>query len=383
MASSATVPKQHRSAVLRRTPVVDASMLERVRGRPVVGDPLRLVADDGEFLAWAVWTGEARFPARLLSWDPSDVLDASFFAARALASVGRRLALPLAREANAYRVVFAESDGLPGVIADRYADWLILTLEGEALRDRLPVIAESIVGALSLAGAAVREEDGLRVLVGEAPPERITIEERGLRFVLDPGHGQKTGWFCDQRENRRRVGAYAEGRAVLDVFSYTGGFSVACLATGAESVTLVDSSESALALARENLALLGRPDDATLLEGDAYDTLRALGREGNRFGLVVLDPPKLMPPGSKREAAEQAYRSLQGLASRLVEEGGILVTFSCSGSMDRANFDRIVFEALGTRDARILERLGQPADHPVLGTFRKSEYLKGLVLQLG
>jgi 23S rRNA (cytosine1962-C5)-methyltransferase len=383
VASSATVPKQHQPAILRRSPVVDASMLERVRGNPLVGDTVRLVAGDGEFLAWAVWTGEARFPARLVSWDPSDVLDASFFGARALAAVQRRLALPLTRTSNAYRVVFAESDGLPGVIADRYADWAILTLEGQALRDRLPVIAESIVGALSLAGAAVREEDSLRVLVGEAPPERVTIEEHGLRFVIDLRQGQKTGWFCDQRENRRHVARYATGRRVLDAFSYTGGFSVACLAAGATSVTLVDSSESALALASENLAPLGRADDATLLEGDAYDTLRALGRAGDRFGLVVLDPPKLLPPGAKREAAEQAYRSIQGLAGRLVEEGGILATFSCSGSMDRASFDRVVFEALGDRDARILERLGQPGDHPVLGSFRKSEYLKGLVLQLG
>ncbi len=382
MAHSATVPKQHRQSVLRRSPVVDAGMLDRLRGHPVTGDPIRLVGDDGGFLAWGLWTGETRFPVRLVSWEPEDTIDFGFFVARALAAAERRLALPFAAENDAYRVVFAESDGLPGLIADRFADWLVVTLECEALRGALAPVAEALCARLGLAGAGVREERGLTPLCGTEAPERIEIVEYGLRFRLDPRQGQKTGWFCDQRENRRRIADHATGRSVLDVFSYTGGFSVACLRAGASHATLIDSSASALALARENLALAECAESATPVEADAYDALRARGRAGERYDLVILDPPKLLPPGAGREAAEQAYRSLQGLAARLVAPGGLLATFSCSGSMDRVSFDRIVFESLARREGRIVERLGQPADHPILGSFRKSEYLKGLLLQL-
>jgi 23S rRNA (cytosine1962-C5)-methyltransferase len=178
------------------------------------------------------------------------------------------------------------------------------------------------------------------------------------------------------------VARYAQGRRVLDVFCYTGGFAQACLAGRAKSALLIDSSETSLELAGLDLAHHGFDKWAERIRADAFDALRALADEGERFDLVILDPPKLLAPGADRASAERAYRKLQAMGMRLVEPGGLLATFSCSGAMDRARFDQVVFEAAGARPCRVLERFTQPADHPVILSFRKSEYLKGLLLHL-
>jgi len=404
------IKREKTGQVKARHPWVDAGMLKRVSGPGQTGTAVRLSGEDGAFLAYGLWAGDDRFPVRLVSWDPEDTPGPGLFVRLALESAGRRAALPLAGTTS-YRVVFGEADGLPGLVADRHGDYVILLLECPALRLYLPQIASALHERLCTGGVLLRAEDGPQLLAGTMPPldrvaqasspayaqaastgrdagatglrGRVRIAEPPLEFDVDVLTGQKTGWFCDQRENRRAAARYAAGRTVLDVFCYTGGFSVAALRAGAESACLVDSSAAALALAERNLDLAGSLGRATVVREDAFDALRRLGREGQQFGMVIVDPPKLLSPGAERPAAEKAYLRLQALAMRLVEPDGLLVTFSCSGAMDRTRFDAIVAEAAGTRACRILERLGQPADHPVSMSFRKSEYLKGLILQMG
>jgi len=377
------VKKAAEDAVRGRGPVVDAGMIRKLRSQPSTGDAIRLGSDDGSFLAWGVGTGDTRFPVRLVSWDQATVVDPAFFAGVAVRAARKRLALAFTRETNAYRVVFAEADGFPCLVADRYDAWLVMALDGRTMARYASATAAALMAELGLRGALVREPNGSRCFGEEPPPESLEIREGLCRFLVDVREGQKTGWFCDQRENRRRVAGYAVGAEVLDVFAYTGGFAVTCLAAGARSVTLVDSSASALELAERNLRLNAVADRAEIVKADAFWALKDMATSGRLFDLVIADPPKLLPPQAGRTEATRAYRRLQGFAMKLVRPGGLLATFSCSGAMDRASFDQVVAEAAGAREARVLERLGQPPDHPVLLSFRKSEYLKGLILQLG
>lgn len=383
MADIVTVTKRALQPLNSRRPWVDAGMIERTRGTAHLGAAVRLVGPRGEFLAWGLWSGEPRFPIRVISWEPDTTLDPSFFHAAAAAAVQRRVGLPLTPETDAVRLIFGEADGLPGLVADRYGEYAVLTREGRFLDPYLIAIASGLTESASLAGVLLRDDAGNRVLAGVAPPETLTIREGELRFEIDPHEGQKTGWFCDQRQNRLRVTAYAGGADVLDVFCYTGGFSVAALRSGASSARLLDSSAAALALAQRNLTLNDCPEAATPERCDAMDRLRSLAKEGLSFDLVILDPPKLQPPHGKADRAEAAYLSLQGLAMKLVRPGGRLATFSCSGAMSRARFDGVVAKAAGARPCRVLERLAQPPDHPILLSHPKSEYLTGLIVELG
>ena len=382
MADAVTVGKRGIQPIKARRPWVDSGMIERTRGEPRAGSPVRLATASGEFLAWGLWSGDPRFPIRIVTWDPSAVLDRAYFQEAAVASARRRDRLVLVPETDAVRLIFGEADGLPGLVVDRLREYAVVKLEGRCLLDFLPPVAEALMSEFGLTGVLLRGDDEASCLAGEMPPERLTIHEGDLRFVVHPSRGQKTGWFCDQRENRLRVAAYAGGASVLDVFSYSGAFSVAAMKRGARSVHLIDSSASGLELARENMSLNGIGDGVEIDRADAFARLRALAKEGRKYDLVIVDPPKLQPAHGDSDRAEGAYLSLQGLAMKLVRPGGRLATFSCSGAMSRARFDGVVSQAAGDRHCRVLERLRQPADHPVLLSFAKSEYLTGLILEM-
>lgn len=381
MANPVVIRADRVAQVAAGHPWVDGGMIRRHTGPAQTGTAARLVDDRGAFLAWGLWTGDERFPLRLVSWRSEDVIAPELFRRLAGRAAERRERIR-ATGVDAYRLVFGEADGLPGLVVDAYAGHLVAELECPALRPYLEPICEELCSRTDARGASLRSTAGLVTICGSEPPELIEIHEPPCTFVVDPRGGQKTGWFCDQRENRRVVAEYAGGSSVLDVFCYTGGFSVACLAAGANRSHLVDGSRRALELAQRNLELGGHAEQAELTEGDAFDVLRQIGGAGESYGLVVLDPPKMLAPDGDRAAAERAYRKLQALAMRLVEPGGVLATFSCSGAMDRSRFDTLVAEAAAGRPCRILKRLGQPQDHPVLLSFRKSEYLKGLIVEL-
>ena len=381
----------------RRHPWVFAGAIAEVEGAPVAGDTVAVRAADGRFLAWAAYSPASQITARVWTWDEDEKVDDELLASRVDRAVAARS--DLEERTDAVRLVFAESDGLPGVIADRYDTHVVLQLSSagaDRWRDALTsalAARPGVVGVYERSDLDVRRREGLPprtgVLAGEAPPFAASIAERppgdgpGWSFVADLVEGHKTGFYLDQRENRRVVSDLAAGRRVLDLFSYTGGFSVAAAMGGAAEVTAVDSSEPSLLLAAANLERNGF-SGAHLVEADVFSHLRLLRDRASRFDLIVADPPKLAFSASQLNRATRAYKDLNLLALKLLAPGGVLVTFSCSGLVTEDLFQKVLFGAAldAGRDAQIIGRLTQATDHPVLLSFPEAAYLKGLVIRV-
>jgi 23S rRNA (cytosine1962-C5)-methyltransferase len=391
---SALVLKQGREKSLRRHhPWIFSGAVERVTGKPAPGETLEVKSAAGATLAQAAWSPQSQIRARVWSFAPREVIDAEFFRRRVRAAAAMRGALGAAKHTNALRLVHGESDGLPGLVVDRYADVLVaqfLSAGVERWRDAiLDALAEEThcEAIYERSDAEVRKLEGLQARAGFArgnrEARRCPIIEYGLNFRVDVEEGQKTGFFLDQRENRQRVRALAAGREVLDGFSYTGGFAIAALAGGAKRVLAVESSAPALEVARENLA--ANPLDASKVEfvkADVFAHLRTLRDAGARFGLVVLDPPKFAPTAAQAKNAARAYKDVNLLAFKLLAPGGLLATFSCSGGVDATLFQSIVAGAAldAGAEAAILERFHAAPDHPVALEFPEGDYLKGLLV---
>ncbi len=388
-------------SVRQRHPRLFASAIKQIDGRPRDGDVVDVVDNKGEWLARGIINQQAQIAVRLLTWQAEEAIDESFWQRRVQAAVARRQRDPALRRTNAIRWVFGESDGLPGLIADDYAGYLTLELSSLLAWRALPVLKAALVQALSPVQVICRmDEERLRhefggtvpravheALNGPAPQAPVEIEEYGARFLVRPAGGQKTGFYLDQRENRIRVAAYCQGASVLNAFSYTGGFGIHALRGGASRVLNVDSSAEALRLAEQNFALNAAAelrDRYTCAEADVFAMLRALYQQGARFDVVILDPPKFAHHPDQVNRAARAYKDLNRVALGLINPGGILATFSCSGVVDALLFQKIVFSAAldAGREARVIERLTQAGDHPVLLTFPESEYLKGLICRV-
>jgi 23S rRNA (cytosine1962-C5)-methyltransferase len=388
-------------SVRQRHPRLFASAIKQIDGRPRDGDVVDVVDNKGEWLARGIINQQAQIAVRLLTWQAEEAIDESFWQRRVQAAVARRQRDPALRRTNAIRWVFGESDGLPGLIADDYAGYLTLELSSLLAWRALPVLKAALVQALSPVQVICRmDEERLRhefggtvpravheALVGPAPQALVEIEEYGARFLVRPAGGQKTGFYLDQRENRIRVAAYCQGASVLNAFSYTGGFGIHALRSGASRVLNVDSSAEALRLAEQNFALNAAAelrDRHACAEADVFAMLRALYQQGARFDVVILDPPKFAHHPDQVNRAARAYKDLNRVALGLINPGGILATFSCSGVVDALLFQKIVFSAAldAGREARVIERLTQAGDHPVLLTFPESEYLKGLICRV-
>jgi 23S rRNA (cytosine1962-C5)-methyltransferase len=296
---------------------------------------------------------------------------------------------------EARRLVNAESDGLPGLVVDRYGEWLIvqaLTLGSEKFKSVIVQQLQAMLrprGIYERSDVDVREKEGLPlasgVLAGDEPPDRVEIEENGQRYLVDVKRGHKTGFYLDQRENRQKIQAYVENAKVLNLFSFSGSFAVSALKASAESVANVDSSADALQLAKENLRLNGlNVIETDFVEADVFSHLRQLRAEHRTFDVIIADPPRLAQSQSQIERAARAYKDLNLIALQLLKPGGYLITFSCSGLISPDLFQKIVFSASvdAQRDAQIVERLSQASDHPVLLSFPEGEYLKGLVCRV-
>jgi 23S rRNA (cytosine1962-C5)-methyltransferase len=393
-------------SLLRRHPWVFSGAVGRVDGTPDLGATVDLLSSNGDFLARAAYSPHSQIRARVWTFDQAEVVNADFFrqriqrdiAARSsplLLGEGRGEAPSMGVRSNALRLIHAESDGLPGLIVDRYADVLVaqfLSAGVEFWRETIADILLEVTGLQSIyerSDADVRELEGLSTRLGPLrgnPPEKLTITENDLKFAINLAHGHKTGFYLDQRENRLRVRSLAEGREVLDCFCYTGGFTVNALAGGAKSVLSVDASADALALCCENVVLNELPVDRhQTLEGDVFQLLRKFRDEGRSFDLIILDPPKFAPTAAQAEKAARGYKDINLLAFKLLRPGGILVTFSCSGGVDAALFQKIVASAAldAGAEAQILEHLSQGPDHPVALNFPEGAYLKGLVCLKG
>jgi len=373
-------------------PWVFSGAIAAVDGAPGSGETVALHAADGQFLATAAWSPSSAIRARVWSFDAGEAIDDAFIDGRVQASVAARTTMLDAAHTGC-RLVHAESDGLPGVIADRYGEVVVVQLlnaGAEAWRDS---IVAALVDATGCSAVYERSDAEVRSLEGLPPrngtaygvlPERVSFLEDHLNYGVDVAAGQKTGFFLDQRENRRRIRTLATGRDVLDCFCYTGGFTVAALAGGAQSVLAIDSSAEALAQARDNVARNGLDDTrCAWRDADVFAELRKLRDSARSFDLIVLDPPKFAPTARHMEKAARAYKDINLLALKLLRPGGLLATFSCSGGMAADLFQKIIAGAAldAAADAAIVGRFSPGADHPIALNFPEGDYLKGLLVR--
>jgi len=388
-------PGRERS-LLRRHPWVFSGAVNTVAGAPASGASLEVRAADGRFLAWAAFSPSSQIRARAWSFDEAEVPGPELFRKKLEAALALRRARIPADAGNAMRLVHGESDGLPGLIVDRYADTLvvqILSAGCEYWRETLIALLRELSGGARIYERSQgdgRELEGLAprtgLLSGPLPVAPVEIIEHGLRYAVDFAAGQKTGFYLDQRDNRRQVGMLARGRDVLNCFCYTGGFTLSALAGGARSVLSIDGSAAAIELGRANLER-NRVDvevkRAEWLDEDVFKALRRLRDAGCQFDLIVLDPPKFAPTPKDAVRAARGYKDINLSALRLLRPGGLLATFSCSGGISPELFRKIVAGAAADAgaSARVLQCFGAAADHPVLLEFPEGEYLKGLLLE--
>ena len=387
-------------SVLNRHPWIFSGALAHVEGpggeSPVVAD---VRSSEGEWLARGFHHPGADLAVRIFTWDEEQPLDAALLEGR----VDRALALreearparAAAGETDSWRLVFSEADGLSGLIVDRYADTLSVRVSARALLPYLPGLLERLRTLTGLTRFHVEaepdavEREGLSAGAVEAhsTPDlgRIRIREDGLQFEVDFGAAQKTGFYLDQRDNRRRAAAYARGRRVLSAYCYTGAFEVHAARAGATETLGLDSSEPALEQARAHHTLNGLTVPAVYEKADVPQALRRFRDEARTFDLIVLDPPRFVFNRAQKDKGLRAYKDINLLAMKLLTPGGVLASFSCSGLVSMADFkETFRWAAVDSgRDVRILEQLGQPFDHPILATFPESEYLKGLIARVG
>lgn len=382
-------------SLLRRHPWVFASAIQTLDDVPASGSTVDLLDAKGNFLARASYSPHSQIRARVWTFEDEPV-DKEFFKKRIRAGIGLRRKLQVEGQSDAYRLLHSESDGIPGLVVDRYGGVLVLqssTAGSEFWKETIADILVEETGIENIyerSDADVRELEGLKpqngVLRGKFSSFIFPIHEYDLKFNVNIASGHKTGFYLDQRENRRRAGELAKDRDVLNCFCYTGGFSIHALANGAKSVISVDSSADALKLLEENIALNDLPADRhTSIEGDVFQLLRKFRDEARSFDMIILDPPKFAPTAAHAEKASRAYKDINLLAFKLLRPGGILITFSCSGGVDAALFQKIVASAAldAGVDATIIEYLSQGSDHPVSLHFPEGAYLKGLICVKG
>jgi 23S rRNA (cytosine1962-C5)-methyltransferase len=392
-----------------RHPWVFAGAVSRVRGNPQPGDEVVVRSADDEFIARGLFNPHSNIRARLYTWNEEEPLDDAIWTKRIAAAIdGRRQLFGEFTSDTACRLINSEGDGLSGLVVDRYGEWLLVQFTSLALYERRDAIISILAESLQPRGVWLRTEKGIRkaegleardgLIAGEEPPRPLFLEEHGVRYGVDVVEGQKTGFFLDQRENRRAVAEYLArveqnpgiskslgSCRVLDVFCYNGGFSLAAAMLGGAKETLgVDSSETAITLARANAELNGVADRCHFERADAFEKLEQLTDAGERFDAVVLDPPKLCRHRKAVPQALKGYFSLNRLAVGVLNPGGLLVSCSCSGLVSREEFEEMLATVAvrSGREMQILEIRGQSPDHPVAVTCREGAYLKCYVCRV-
>lgn len=394
--------------VQQRHPWIFSGAIATVRGTPGNGDVVEVHAADGEWLARGTWSSSSQIRVRLVTWEPDEPVDATLFQRRLERALAHRATLPgfaahgdgTQTEHTACRLVYAESDGMPGLIVDRYGAYLVIQLLTQGMAARAEQLVELLAEQLKPQGiyersdADVREKEGLSPQEGwrwgAEPPEHLVFQGAGTatrpapQFQVDLRAGQKTGFYLDQAENRLRVAAYCAGKEVLDGFCYSGGFTVYAGLAGAHSVTAIDSSSQVLSALQTHLELNQLAIPVEPVVGDVFHLLRQYRSTGRQFDVVILDPPKFAHSQAQIERATRGYKDINMLAFQLLRPGGILATFSCSGLISPDLFQKVMFGAAldARREVQVLERLTQAPDHPVLLSFPEGEYLKGLICRV-
>lgn len=381
--------------VLNHHPWIFSGAIAHMEGNPRDGDVVEVVDSQRRFLARGYLNQRSQITVRLLSWREDEAIDQIFWQRRIEQAIKRRQALLDGSITNACRLIHAESDLLPGLIVDRYADYLVvqsLTLGIEQRKAEIVSILAELLrteGIYERSDVDVREKEHLSpstgLLWGKEPPSLLEIQEHGHWFLVDIQHGQKTGFYLDQRDNRLRLMDYSCGRIVLNAFAYTGSFGVYAAKAGAERIVSVDTSADALGLALDNMSRNGLTHrDDEYIVGDVFAVLRQFRTEGRQFDLIILDPPKFAHSQAQVQAACRGYKDINLLAMQLLRSDGILFTMSCSGLVTPELFQKVVFSASvdAQRDVQVLEKLSQATDHPILLSFPEGEYLKGFVCRM-
>lgn len=395
MAGRITLKRGKAKPLLNHHPWVFSGAIESI-GDSRDGQVVDVFDSDGRWLARGSFNSQSQIAVHVWTFDSAEEIDRGFFERHIAESIRRRDKAVIGQSDRhtpiAYRLINAESDGLPGLVVDRYADYLIvqfLTLGIENYKSEIVDLLKNLVaqkGIYERSDVDIRKKEGLAfakgVLCGDEPPERLEIVENGLRFLVNVKTGHKTGFYLDQRENRSRASPYMWGE-VLNAFSYSGGFGVYAGRAGATRVLNVDSSAGALDLAKENFEINGFGDKSEFAVGDAFEKLREFRDEGRRFDTIVLDPPKFVSSRGQLERGLRGYKDINLLAFQLLNPLGTLVTCSCSGLVNPDLFQKVIFGAItdARREGQIVEKLSQSADHPVSLSFPEAEYLKGLIVR--
>jgi len=380
--------------IQQRHPWIFSGSLTQIPPHIVDGSIVDVRAENGAWLARGYVNRASQITVRLLTWHEDEQIDEAFWRRRLGAAIALRQRLFAQQDTTTYRLINAESDYLPGLTVDRYGDYLVMQIGTLGMERQKTLLANLLLELTNCAGIversamAVRQHEGMGdatgLLAGKLVPDVVTVREQGKTFQVDLAHGQKTGFFTDQRENRQRVANYCRGQRVLNAFSYTGAFAIYALADGAQHVTNIDSSLDALELAEANLRLNNFDPDVQTenIMGDVFDVLRDWRKQAEpRFDVIILDPPKFAQNKSNVERALRGYKEINLSALHLLKPGGILATFSCSGLVSPGDFQQAIFSAAADaqRPLQILEWLRQGSDHPVAATFPEGEYLKGLI----
>ncbi|RYE19113.1 MAG: class I SAM-dependent rRNA methyltransferase [Sphingobacteriales bacterium] len=387
--------KGKEKAVLHKHPWVFSGAIEPVKGKPANGDIVRLINSKGDFMAYGFFNDQSRVALRLLEWDEQATVDEAWLRGKVRTAVAARRHLLADGSTNTCRLIFSEADYLPGLIVDKYADHLAVQILTSGIEKLMPVIIDelqTLLKPLSIfdkSDASSRAHEGLEtvnnLLAGTEPPEFVEVKENDIVYGINIAEGQKSGFYCDQRDNRRILATYAKDKKVLDCFSYTGGFTLNSLKHGASSVTSVDSSALAIETLNENIRLNGfKASKHTAIKSDVNSQLRAFREQGEQFDIIVLDPPKFAPSRSALDRASRAYKDLNRVGMLLLNEGGLLATFSCSGAMNMETFKQVLaWAALDAgKQVQFIHQFCQPEDHPVRSSFPEGEYLKGLLCRV-
>lgn len=387
--------KGKEKAVHQKHPWVFSGAIDKVKGSPVNGEVIKVLAADQSFLAYGYYNAQSRVAVRLLEWEEDNIIDTQWYRHRLKNAIASRAHVLGNTETNTCRLVFSEADYLPGLIVDKYADFLSLQILSAGMENIKADLIEILIAELNPLGifdksdASARTHENLELsqglLWGENPPEFIEVKENGVRYHINIADGQKSGFYCDQRDNREILAAYTKDKEVLDCFCYSGGFTLNSLKHGAKHVTSVDSSALAIETLKHNLGLNGFMEhQQTSIQSDVNKQLRVFKEEGKTFDVIILDPPKYAPSRSALDRAARAYKDLNRLGMLLLKSGGILATYSCSGAVDLETFKQIIaWAALDAgREVQIIKQFHQPEDHPVRISFPEGEYLKGLLLRV-
>ncbi len=398
MNEQAVILKVNRDKPVRQYhPWIFSGAIQTLPTAAADGDIVDVHSAKGDWLARGYLNRKSQIQVRLLSWQAGETINEAFWQQRLQTAVAARQSFQASDATTAYRLINGESDYLPGLVVDRYADYLVMQVGTLGMEQHKTKLAQMLLkltgckGVLERSELALRRQEGLPaaagLLAGSAPTGPIAINESGLHYLVDLEHSQKSGFYMDQRANRRRVAAYCRGGRVLDAFSYTGAFAIHALAAGAEHVVSVDSSIDALTLGEENLRLNGFDPDqqSEQIAGDLFSILRDWrDEEIEPFDVIILDPPKFAQSQGNMDRALRGYKDINLLAMGLLKPGGILATFSCSGLVSADLFQKVVFGAAvdANRPVQILEWLRQGSDHPVALTFPEGDYLKGLICRV-